>query len=327
MIIKIERYYKYPDLKRQTPDAGMRWKDFVFTEEAVAECDYLVILDYPKADFSIKVNPNNIISVCLEPPNEVSKYRQYGNKKAAIIYNQLDIKQNNVLSHGALPWHIDKDYDFLSDLAVTDLRKEDKIVWITSDQKSSKGHRERMIFLDKLKELPFVDLYGRGIKPINDKWGAIKSAKFAIAYENFQNDYYWTEKIMDCYLSYTMPIYYGCHNIQDYFPKDSYIQLDPKDKHIDLFLKEMVQSKKWEQSIDAITKARDLVLNEYQLFPFLSTIITQLEANKRTNVSSQKELVSIKGQDAYFDNYPLSVKLEKEFFKLKNRINYKLRFK
>ena len=116
MIIKIERYYNYPDLKRQTPHYCMKWNDFVFTEEDIDECDYLVILDYPKDDFSIKVNKNNIIHICLEPPNEVSKYRQYAKKKVKLIFNQLDIKKNNILSHGALPWYINKDFDFLNNL-------------------------------------------------------------------------------------------------------------------------------------------------------------------------------------------------------------------
>lgn len=141
MVIKIARYFTYPDLNRQTPNFSMQWKDFTFTEEDVDECDYLVILDYPKDDFSIKVNPNNVLNICLEPPNEVSKYRQYANKRAKIIYNQLDIKKNNVLSHGALPWHIDKDYDFLINLNVEDIEKENKIVWITSNQRNSKGHQ------------------------------------------------------------------------------------------------------------------------------------------------------------------------------------------
>lgn len=325
MLIKIERYYNYPDIRRQTPAGAMQWKDFTFTEEQVPECDYLVILDYPKADFSIKVDPNNIISVCLEPPNEVSKYRQYANKQAAIIFNQIDTKNNNLLSHGALPWHIDKDYDFLSDLKLSELHKEDKIVWITSDQKASKGHRERMIFLDKLKQLLFVDLYGRGIKPINDKWDVLHTAKYAIAYENFRNDYYWTEKIMDCYLSYTMPIYYGCSKIDDFFPKNSYIQLDPKDKHIDLFLKEIVQSNSWEENIEAIVEARNRVLNQYQLFPFLHHHISQLEANKKEGAIAAKKNIFIKGKDAYFDNYPLGVAIEKEFCKTKQRIWNKIK--
>jgi hypothetical protein len=324
MLIKIERYYKYPDLKRQTPNCSMQWKDFTFTEAAVEECDYLVILDYPKDDFSIKVNPNNILSVCLEPPNEVSKYRQYANKKVAVIYNQLDIKKNNVLSHGALPWHVDKDYDFLMNLKLDDLVKKDKIVWITSDQRNSKGHRIRMDFLDSVRGLPFVDLYGRGIKPISDKWEVLQHSKYAIAYENFQNDYYWTEKIMDCFLSYTMPIYFGCTAIENYFPKNSYIQIDPKDKHIDLFLKEIAFSTKWEENIEAITTARNLVLNQYQLFPFLYTQIKTLEEVIRDKLPGTKELVTFKGQDNYFDNYPFSVILEKEFYKIKRKIENKV---
>lgn len=323
MIIKIERYYKYPDLKRQTPNSTMTWKEFTFTEEPIDECDYLVVLDYPKEDFSIKVNKNNIIHLCLEPPNEVSKYRQYANKKVSIIYNQLDIKvkNNTVLSHGALPWHIDKDYDFLSKLKVENLEKENKIVWITSNQKSSNGHKRRMDFLENIKNSPFVELYGRGIKPIDDKWEVLKNAKYAIAYENFKNDYYWTEKIIDCYLSYTMPIYYGCNSIENFFPKNSFIQLDPNDKHVDLFLKEVVNSNLWEENRDAIIKARDLILNEYQLFPFLYNQIKAIEATKEALTSFQKELMFFKGKDDYFDNYPLAVSVEKQFAKFLRRLS------
>ncbi|MCW2119443.1 glycosyltransferase family 10 domain-containing protein [Flavobacterium sp. 7A] len=321
MLIKIERYYNYPDIKRQTPAQSMQWKDFTFTEEDVAECDYLVILDYPKNDISIKVNPNNIISVCLEPPNEVSKYRQYANKKAAVIINQLDINKNNILSHGALPWHIDKDYDFLTAVKQQDLVKENKIVWITSNQQSSKGHKDRMRFLEQIKPLPFVDLYGRGINPVDDKWEVLSQSKYAIAYENFQNEYYWTEKIMDCFLSHTMPIYFGCKNIGEFFPKNSFIQMNPKDRHIDLFLKEIVQSNKWDENKDAINEARNLVLNKYQLFPFLHTQISGMERIKGSRLMNDKEGITITGKDAYFDNYPFSIDIERFFRKVKFKIN------
>lgn len=323
MIIKIERYYKYPDLKRQTPHCSMKWKEFFFTEEDVDECDYLVILDYPKDDFSIKVNRKNIIHICLEPPNEVSKYRQYANKNVKWIFNQIDTKKNNILSHGALPWHIDKDYDFLNTLKAESLSKKNKIVWVTSNQRSSKGHNVRMDFLDRIKELPFLELYGKGINPIADKWEVLHNSKYAIAYENFQNDHYWTEKIIDCHLSYTMPIYFGCNSIENFFSKNSFIQLDPNDKHIDLFLKEIVHSKKWEQNVDAIVTARELILNEYQLFPFLYNQIKALESINSESQPSTKELVSFKGKDQYFDNYPLSVKFEKEFHKLVRRLKHR----
>lgn len=321
MIVKIERYFNYPDLKRQTPNYTMKWGDFTFTEENIEECDYLVILDYPKHNFSIKVNKNNILHLSLEPPNEISKYRQYANKNVKWIFNQLDIKKNNVLSHGALPWHIDKDFDFLSKLKVEDLQKENNITWITSNQRSSKGHHLRMKFLDDIKGLPFVNLYGRGIKPIEDKWDVLSISKYGIAYENFQSDYYWTEKIIDCFLSYTMPLYFGCNAIGNFFPKDSFIQIDPNDKHINLFLKEIVESSKWEENLDSISIARQLILNHYQLFPFLAEHIKSFELLKNTNLSEEKELISFKGGNDYFDNYPLSIALEKEIFKFGRKIS------
>jgi hypothetical protein len=321
MLIKIERYFNYPDLKRQTPNGSMRWGNYTFTEDSsIEECDYLVILDYPKKDFSVKVNKNNIIHLCLEPPNEVSKYRQYANKNIAIIYNQLDIKKNNILSHSALPWHINKDFDFLNQLKVTDLNKENSMVWITSNQRSSKGHIARMDFLENIQDLPFVNLYGRGIKPIDDKWGVLSNSKYAIAYENFQSDYYWTEKIADCFLSFSMPLYFGCNKISNFFPEGSFIQIDPKDKHIRLFLKEIVSSNKWEENRDTIIKARELVLKEYQLFPFLTNLIKAMETQNGDSTFQSKERLSFKGGDAYFDNYPLSVIIEKNITKFKNRL-------
>ncbi|MDR7372319.1 glycosyltransferase family 10 domain-containing protein [Flavobacterium aquidurense] len=320
MIIKLERYFNYPDLKRQTPNHSMKWKDFTFTEDTIDECDYLVILEYPKSDFSIIVNENNVLHLCLEPPNEVSKYRQYANKKAKIIFNQLDIQKNNILSHGALPWHVNKDYDFLSDLKVESLNKENNIVWITSNQRSSKGHNQRMDFLENIKNLPFVKLYGRGINPIDDKWDVLNKSKYAIAYENFQSDYYWTEKIIDCFLSFTMPLYFGCNAIENFFPQNSFIQIDPKDKHIDLFLKEIVNSSKWEDNLEAISEARQLILNEYQLFPFLYNKIKDLEL-KKTNISSSKNTeIYFKGGDDYFDNYPIGVTIEKQSLKIINKL-------
>jgi hypothetical protein len=321
MIIKIERYFKYPDLRRQTPNSSFQWKDYLFTEENVEECDYLVILDYPKHDFEIKVNKENIIHLALEPPNEVSKYRQYSNKAVKYIYNQCHTNNSNILSHGALPWHIDKDYDFLKRLNYSDISKEDKIVWITSNQRTSKGHNARMNYLEKIKDLPFVDLYGRGIRPIESKWEALKSAKYAIAYENSQNDFYWTEKIADCFLSYTMPIYFGCNAIDNYFPKDSFIQLDPTDKHSGLFLKEIVQSNKWEENLDLINISRQLILDEYQLFPFIYNQIKSLEVINGEYKKVKKDWINFKGQNDFFDNYPLKVIFEKNFEKAKRKFN------
>lgn len=324
IVVKIERYYSYPDIKQQTPNNSFIWNNIHFTEEPISNCDYLFILDYPKQDVSIHVNPNNIFHFCLEPANEVSKYRQFANKKVAQIFNQIKSDDKNTLCYPALPWHIGLSYDELKSISIQSLKKENKIVWVTSNQRTSKQHNLRMDFLDSLRNLPFVDLYGRGIQNIDSKWDVMKTAKYAIAFENFKNDYNWTEKIADCFLSFCIPIYYGCDRISDYFDSNSIIQLDPKDKHIALQLKELANSNYWEENLDALLDSREKVLNEYQMFSLFEKIIRENETRYGVYQKEKKSLIQLKGQQAYFDNVPFSVTIEKEFNKLVRKFNHKI---
>jgi hypothetical protein len=43
------------------------------------------------------------------------------------------------------------------------------------------------------------------------------NSMFHIAIENTQNNNYFTEKIIDAFLTKTIPIYWGCPNLNDYF--------------------------------------------------------------------------------------------------------------
>lgn len=53
--------------------------------------------------------------------------------------------------------------------------------------------------------------------------------QFAIVIENSKQINYFTEKIMDCVLSRTIPIYWGCPNISDFFDTTGWIILDTTD--------------------------------------------------------------------------------------------------
>ncbi|MFQ3240260.1 MAG: hypothetical protein ACI9NI_002591 [Olleya marilimosa] len=320
MLVKICRYYPYPDIKRQTPNQSFKWNNITFTEEDVDECDFLVILDYPKSDVTVKVNPNHILHICLEPANEISKYRQFANKQSSVVYNQIQEGGKYIKSQPALPWHLDKDYNYFKKLKPESLKKEDKIVWVTSNQRASIQHNKRMDFLDSISDLSFIELYGRGIKEVDSKWDVMRNAKYAIAYENFKNPFNWTEKISDCFLSYTVPLYFGCDRIEDYFPKEAIIQIDPKDKHIKQFLKEIVHSNNYNQKIEALKAARTLVLDKYQIFPFISNQINAIVSREGIKSNEKKKIISIKGGNDYFDNYPKSIEVTRIIRKIKNKI-------
>lgn len=321
IIVRIERYFKYPDIMQQTPSGEGIWGNIRFTEEKIPECDYLVILDHPGADIEVSVNPENIFHICMEPPNEMTGYRQYANRKAKHIFNQIYTGKGSIQTHGALPWNLNKSYDMLVSLQLSELTKENKIAWITSNQRGTKGHLKRMQFLEKLKDIEEVDIRGRGIKPITDKWELLSACKYGIAYENYNSPYYWTEKIVDCFLSFTMPLYIGNENIHSYFPKESFIRIDPNETNIEKTLRDILSSDLWQKNIDAIEYSRTLILQKYQLFPFLHSLITHHQAVYGILSNNKKKQIAFRGGDKYFDNYPAHVYWKKTLIKFIRKMN------
>lgn len=79
------------------------------------------------------------------------------------------------------------------------------------------------VYLDA-SSYKFVHLYGRSTNPISSKLEALQPYYFSIAMENSSKDYYFTEKIIDCFLTQTIPIYFGCPSIGDYFDKRGILQ-------------------------------------------------------------------------------------------------------
>ena len=59
---------------------------------------------------------------------------------------------------------------------------------------------------------------------------------FSIAMENGTMENYFTEKILDCMLAGTIPIYHGCTNIGDYFNLDGIITFNTKEELVNILL-------------------------------------------------------------------------------------------
>ena len=60
------------------------------------------------------------------------------------------------------------------------------------------------------------------------------NSQFNIAIENSVHNNYFTEKVLDCFLTRTIPVYYGCPNIGNWFDIDGIIKVDSDE---DLFNK------------------------------------------------------------------------------------------
>lgn len=72
------------------------------------------------------------------------------------------------------------------------------------------------------------------IQWFNQRTSIFKSPFFHICIENTFHENYFTEKIIDCFLFRTMPIYYGCPNIGEYFDKNGIITFQTVDELIDI---------------------------------------------------------------------------------------------
>lgn len=93
--------------------------------------------------------------------------------------------------------------------------KQQLVSAISSNKRMLPGHVKRLEFIDRIKDR--VDLFGRGIREIPSKLSALKDYHFSVVIENDVSTNYFTEKITDCFLTGTIPIYYGCPNIGEFF--------------------------------------------------------------------------------------------------------------
>ena len=127
------------------------------------------------------------------------------------------------------------------------------------------GHQARQRFLDRIMGKIQFDLFGRGYAFLDDKWDGLAPYRYSFVIENHQNDLYWTEKIMDSFLAWTMPIYFGARRITDFFPAESMIQIDLEDPDVVEKIKSAIAGNAWAENLDAIREARYRVLNEHHI--------------------------------------------------------------
>jgi hypothetical protein len=102
----------------------------------------------------------------------------------------------------------------------TDISKALGVSMISSSKKFAEGHRLRHQIYDNYKDTS-VDMFGTITgKRIASKNDGLNDYMFSIAVENSIQDGYWTEKILDCFATKTVPIYWGSKTVGDYFNKD-----------------------------------------------------------------------------------------------------------
>lgn len=95
-------------------------------------------------------------------------------------------------------------------------KKSNNISIIASDKNYTEGHRLRHSVIKKNKK-HINGIFGRGYNLLDNKLLGLKEYRFSIIIENDKKSNLFTEKLIDCFLTGTIPIYWGCPNIDEFF--------------------------------------------------------------------------------------------------------------
>ena len=99
-----------------------------------------------------------------------------------------------------------------------DRTKSKQLSLIASAKRVYEGHRLRHATVDWVRENNIeADILGRGYKPFTMKSDGLAPYRYSIVIENVRERSFFTEKLIDCLLCDTVPIYWGAPDIGDYF--------------------------------------------------------------------------------------------------------------
>ena len=88
---------------------------------------------------------------------------------------------------------------------------------IASNNKWARGHKLRHIIGDAIKGRYKADYWGSAYKKFDLKTEPLADYKFSITVMNAKHDNYFTETLIDTFRCGTVPIFWGCDNIGDFF--------------------------------------------------------------------------------------------------------------
>lgn len=105
------------------------------------------------------------------------------------------------------------------------------------------GYELRKVVADWAISNPSIEAWGRGIREFDIKDSILAESYFSISMENTQVDWYFSEKLIDCFVTDTIPIYWGCSGITRFFDSRGILQFNDlnqlknivKDLSVDLY--------------------------------------------------------------------------------------------
>jgi hypothetical protein len=276
---------------RQFPGNRPVWGHcrFVFDREARGY-DWLVVYDdLPRAepggsDGEVLACPRGRTILLTTEPSSIRTYGSDFLRQFGIVVTPQEpwalSHPNQVRSHAGAHWFYGlseaavRTYDEMQSAAPPPKTRLLSTVCSSKKQRHTL-HFDRYAFTQRLAAaLPELEVFGHGVRPLDDKAEALDPYRYHVAVENHVCPDHWTEKLADALLGFTLPFYHGCPNAADYFPPECFIPIDIRDfDAARALIREAIASGQYEKRLPAIVEGRRRVLEEHNLFALLHRVI------------------------------------------------------
>lgn len=273
--------------KKMTPNSSGIWGQ-IEGVDAYDKADYYVVIDYLPSDLKKVIPEEKCIFLGAHPETMCAYHSQVKYKG----FRNIDI----AYQAGFCEWWINLDYTYLSNLQP--MIKTKQLASIMSDANSQFYHKARRDHLERFvndnahkvefnlhgRVVPYTEKmkqYYRGVcgsynpsggenDHMSGKEKVLAEHKYILEYD-CTGEHYISERVFDDLLMWCLPIYWGGKGAEKYLPKESVFQLDIKGNGSDFV--DLLNGDLYERSLPAIAQARNILLNELQLWPTIHKAI------------------------------------------------------
>jgi|TARA_R110000851_G_scaffold848_3_gene2888 hypothetical protein len=137
-------------------------------------------------------------------------------------------------------------------------KKSKFLSMIASNKRTTEGHNFRHTIAKSLASKHNIEMWGSGYKRFNDKLDPLSEYHFSISVMNSKIDNFFTEILIDNFMVGTVPIFWGCPNIGEYFDERGIITFNTLNE-LDVILDNLT-IKDYTDKLDFIQK--NIILGE-----------------------------------------------------------------